>query len=130
MPRTPRFARLGELPQDVVAGLMAVGVVDALEEIDVEDEQANLPVAGVGPGHQALEMGLQIAAVVEAGQRIGDRELDGAGHDFLQLLGRAAPAQLGAHPGAELGHLDGPDDVVVHAEVERAQQVRCVSRHR
>src|SRR5207249_1295919 len=62
----------GNLNQDPVAGLMAVAVVDPLEVVDVDDEEAD---AAVVPGRTVdldTEHLFEEATVVEVGQPVGD----------------------------------------------------------
>jgi hypothetical protein len=53
---------------------MAVLVVDALEVIDVEHDHRQLTAAALDPGHLGGQAFLEIAAVVDAGQGVGDRQ--------------------------------------------------------
>ena len=59
----------GEAPQHVVAGVVAQRVVDALEVVEVDDEQREV-AAGAGVGEVALDRQLEAAAVAQAGERV------------------------------------------------------------
>ncbi len=68
MPRTPGLQPPGKRPQHVVAGIVPVGIVDALEVVDVEDEHADRLRGRRGARDGGSKMGVEVAAVVEAGQ--------------------------------------------------------------
>src|SRR5690606_24675850 len=74
---------LGELAQDVVAREVAALVVDALEEVDVEHDEAEGAGVAARPDELALEGLEQVALVVDLGETIDD------GHpvDFFVVLG-------------------------------------------
>jgi hypothetical protein len=63
----------GDLAEDPVAAGVAIGVVDRLEVVDVEQDQAELLVAASGAIGVKAQLLLQEAAVVELGQPVGDR---------------------------------------------------------
>ena len=65
-----------ELFQHGIAAGMAVGVVDGLEEVDVGNEDREWPAALQGFLQQRARVAFHIAAVIEAGQWIGDRGFD------------------------------------------------------
>ena len=64
--------RLGE---DAVAGEVADAVVDRLEVVEVEDDQREVPVVAVRAGDLARKGLVEVAAVVQAGQRVEVGEL-------------------------------------------------------
>ena len=61
--------------ENVVAGKMAVLIVDRLEVIDVEHHERWRPLEPLGPHHLAVQKLHQITLVVNFGQRLDDREL-------------------------------------------------------
>ena len=61
--RTTPSSRLGDADEHLVAGVVAVVVVDALEVVEVEDGEAE---GGLG----AVELAGEVAAVVQAGQPV------------------------------------------------------------
>src|SRR5262245_5059084 len=70
--------------QDLVARVMAQGIVDRLQPVDVDDEQRHAsPVAPTEPqllpGH-----GQEAAAIVETGELVGHRQLAHGGGPVLQ----------------------------------------------
>jgi hypothetical protein len=82
----------GQLPQGVVADGVAEAVVDALEVVDVEHGQAEAaPVADLLAQFQ-VEQFLELAPIVDAGERVG------AGQQFQALLDGLAAADLGLQP--------------------------------
>ena len=62
---------LGQFAQHIVAGEVAVAVVDLLEMIDVEHHHRGRGAALGQPRHQLGQMGKDIAPVVEPGQLVG-----------------------------------------------------------
>ena len=80
-------ARGGRLEQ-LVAGGMAVQVVDLLEAVEVDDHHRQLPVARLHGGDAVFQMVLERGAVGQAGQRVEMGEIEDA------LLGGAALAQV------------------------------------
>ena len=71
-------------------------------------------------------MAFHVAAVVEAGQRVGDRHLDRLLHVVAQPLGVALLADLGAHARQQLVLVDRPHQIVVDADLQPAHQPRVV----
>ena len=65
---------LGDLAQRRVAAGMAEAVVDVLEAVDVEQEEREGSV--VGAALLVLEIGLEVAAVEDAGEAVGDGEIE------------------------------------------------------
>ena len=71
-PRTLARSDLGERAQHLVAGRVAVDVVEALEVVDVEHQQRDVIDVG-SPLQLCAEALVEGAVVVEAGQRVGLR---------------------------------------------------------
>ncbi len=68
-----RARELGQAHEDLVADRVAADVVDALELVDVEHQQGDR-IAGAAGAHQLGAKALvEVAVVVEAGQRVGLR---------------------------------------------------------
>ena len=59
--------------QQLVAGLVAVVVVEGLEAVEVEHRQAQVPAVAARPRDLALEVLVPHAPVRQAGQRVGAR---------------------------------------------------------
>ena len=72
------------------------------------------------------ELAFHIAAVIEAGQRIGDRHLDRGLDIVAELLGIAAAADLRIDAGEKFLAVDRADQIVVHAHVEGAHEALVV----
>ena len=72
--RTQR-AEFGDLAQDQVAGGMAVHVVDLLEVIDVETHDRHRALIAIAHRPVFFEPVHRLAAIVQAGQIIGDRQV-------------------------------------------------------
>ncbi len=79
-------------PQDLVAGRMAVGVVEDLELVDVDHEDPDGVAGAPALGEQRHEL-LEVAAVGQPGQGVG------------RGLGLGGPVRVG--PGERRGCLDG-----------------------
>ena len=71
-------------------------------------------------------MAFHVAAIVQAGQRVRDRHLDRVLHVVAQMIGVAALADLGAGARQQLVLVDRPQQIVVDADLEPAQQPRIV----
>ena len=65
-----------ELAEHVIARQVAVLIVDALEEIDVEHEQRQWPLMAACPHELSLEGLVEVPAVVHLGEAVGDGELE------------------------------------------------------
>ena len=88
---------LDDAAQDRVARTVALGVVDALEVVEVEHDEGERVAVALGPGDLRLEALLEPAAVQRAGQRVAAR-------DAGQLVAvRAVVARL---PRADPGRVD------------------------
>ena len=130
MPRIDLLMRIGELAQHVVAGVVAVAVVDRLEVVDVEHQHGQRLAARGRLLDQRAEVAFHVAAVVEAGERVGDRHLDRHLHVVAQPLGVALLADLGAHARQQLVLVDRPHQIVVDADLEPAHAAAYCSRRR
>src|SRR4029079_10800430 len=64
--------RAGDRPQDLVADLVAVAVVEALELVDVDHQDANGVLGPATPGEQGAEL-VEIAPIREPGQGVRGR---------------------------------------------------------
>ena len=107
MPRTLALMRDGELLQHLVADVMAMGVVDLLEEVDVHDDKGQRAAVLLGVAHQRVEMAAHVAAIVQAGELVGDRHFQAELDIVAQPVGIALLAQLGAHPRHQFVLVDG-----------------------
>ena len=63
--------RRGHVSQDLVAGLMAVRIVEFLEMIDVDHDQRERALAPLPFGKAAIHLVVQRPAIAQLGQRIG-----------------------------------------------------------
>ncbi len=116
----------GEFPEHVVAGVMAIAVIDRLEEVDVEHHQRQRLAARRRLFRQRHQMAFHVAAVVQAGERVGDRHFDRVLHIVAQVIGVAPAADLGARARQEFVLVDRAQQIVVDADLEAAQQPRIV----
>ena len=78
--------QLGHLSQQAVAGGMAKGVVDQLEVVDIDQQQAVAPAVGLGALHGLFDRELKAAAVEQAGKGVLHRL-------GLKLFVRADPGE-------------------------------------
>ncbi len=69
---------------------MAVGVVDALEEVDVEDQERQGKVLVLIPVDLVLEVAEEEAAVVESGELVLEDEARGILPDVLEKIDELA----------------------------------------
>ena len=69
-------------------------------------------------------MAFQIAAIMQPGERVGDRHFERVLHIIAQLLGVAPAADLGAHPRQQFVLVDRAHQIVVDADLEATQQPR------
>ncbi len=65
----------GNSPQRIIPRRMAVGVIDELESVKVDDQQADRLFSRQVFGKDGFKLGVKVAPVVEAGQRVGDRKV-------------------------------------------------------
>ena len=84
--------------------------------------------AHVGALHELLELHAHVAAVVQAGELVGDGQLHRLVEARAQRVEIALLAHLRLHAGAELFRVDRLDDDVGRAEVERADSLLLVVR--
>ncbi len=91
-----RAERLGDAAQDDVAGGVAVGVVDGLEVVDVDEGDRQRPLVAAGTLDLGEERGQEGAAVGHAGQAVERRQVVGLGHRDRDAVDRATEAALEA----------------------------------
>jgi hypothetical protein len=80
-PAVPLQAR-GHLAQQLIAGGVAQGVVDLLEAVQVDEQHRQLLVVARGGGNGLVGLGLQQAAVGQAGQAVVEGQLADARRAF------------------------------------------------
>ena len=120
----------GEFLQHLVADVMAMGVVDRLEIIDVHDHESQRLAVLLGVGDQIVQMPAHIAAIVQAGELVGDRHFQAELNIVAQAVGIALLAQLGAHPRHQFVLVHRPGQIVVDAHLQRLGQLAAVAvRH-
>jgi len=123
---------LGELPQHLIAGLMAVRVVDALEHVEIAHHARERFIQAKRVLERLVQPFLEAPAVVDPGERVGARDA----HELIVDRGQLGPlaldlllqrldAEEGADPGFELSEVDRLGDVVVRTRVETDDLVGC-----
>ena len=65
-----RADALGDLAEQVVADVVAAGVVDQLEAVDVEEEEGDVGAVPTGPGQCLFEVVEELRPVGQAGERV------------------------------------------------------------
>ena len=115
-----------EFAQHVVAGIVAVAVVDRLEVVDVEHQHRDRLAARGRLLDQRRQMRFHVAAIEQAGERVGDRHLDRHLHVVAQPLGIALLLDLRAHARQHLVLVDRPHQIIVDADFQPAHQPRVV----
>ncbi len=68
--RTRSRSDLGDLADQVVAGMVAERVVDRLQPVDVDDHHRALAAVAGGEGDVLVELGAEAAAVEQPGERV------------------------------------------------------------
>ena len=110
--------RLPDDPQHLVPSGMPVPVVDALESVDVQEEQSHRQPVALLLGKARGELYLRIAAVPGAGERVDQ----GEGLQLPDPLRRENPC------GDVVEDLDGADDLARDSRIGNARTVigtRC-----
>src|SRR5690606_33481038 len=101
-----------EMAQHLVARSVSVGVVDALEEVEVEQQQCCLRLSTPHPTEFALDHLGEVTAVPEPRERIAGRELEQALlHGLARrdvLVNPDHPQGLAVFPAVE--HTPRPED--------------------
>ena len=109
---------VGEFLQHHVTGGMAIGVVDLLEVIDIEHQHGEDLFLLARARDQPLQMPHDIAAVEQAGQRVGQRHRQAGGIVGDQPVLIALLADLAAHARQQFVPVDRAQDIVVGAELQ------------
>ena len=118
----------GECPQHFVAGRMAVGVVDALEPVEVDQRDRAGRLAACGAGDLFVQHPHDAAAVERAGQFVEFGELLDAPVGFLELQ-PALVERLLHRAGEDAEEHAAPDGQDEHQHGGEALEVAAV-RHR
>ena len=71
-----------EFPQNLVTRCVSIGIVDCLEMVDVEHEDGKRLAERGGLLHESADMPFHVAPIMETGQRIRNRQLQG----FLHII--------------------------------------------
>ena len=97
------------------------GIVDPLEVVDVEHEDGGRGTAGGAALEKRAELAHHVAAIVEAGQLVGDGQFHGLGDGVPQMIRIALAPDQGPGPDAQLQGIDGQGDEIVDAEIQGLQ---------
>ena len=101
-----------QIHQHLVAGLVAVAVVDPLEVVQIQQQQGQRGVVPIPQAHVSPDLFHQIAAVGQPGQFVGARQLVHLIQQFFQFPGGAVDEigvglGLGGHAGGGQGQGQG-----------------------
>ena len=111
--RLQRIAQpLGNALEHGVAGALAILIVDVLEAVEVDRHQRDLAAHDRGVLDQPFQMGAEIVAVGQRGQRVVQRHRP---HPFIGV-GANVPID-------QIGHDTGADDQQRHAENGQRQRL-------
>ncbi|MER3356778.1 MAG: hypothetical protein RLQ73_22850 [Hoeflea sp. D1-CHI-28] len=112
--------RHGQALQAFIAGLMAIGVVESLEVIDVDHQKRQVGPVPPGGGKAFVKNDVELAAVGKPGQGIG------VGFGGKGLIGNPQQIVLGSNllekPGGDLFRLDLAKPVVDHLQDEGSEK--------
>ena len=107
--------------QHLVTGEVAVRVVERLEAVEVDEDEAEGRAVGLGQAELVGQGGLELAPVGQAGEVVGDREL-------LDVVQEPGVAQGERGVGGEL--LEGGDDAALDPVAARCDRTRRPARRR
>src|SRR5690606_29390795 len=94
----------------------------------VSDEQRKFAAGPQRLGDEGSEVAFHIPAIMKAGQRIRNRQLDTLGEPVAKKIGMALALDLGSDARQELVAVDRAHQVIINTHVEAAKQTRLVSR--
>jgi len=107
-----------DLFEYAVAGVVAVAVVDILEVIDVEHQTRHGNVVAGRLGEPCFEEGIERAAIVGAGERVGQGEFGQTFVFFEKLIQLQFLSDEGPDSGRQLGRLKRLDEEFDSTQVE------------
>jgi hypothetical protein len=108
-----------DLLQDLVAGVMAQGVVEFLEAVEVDQQERELAAVLARGTDRSMESLHEVPSIGEARQVIGERLLLG----FAQPIGHGEPGTR--HPGQHGDRRDSDSDIVDPLKLPDGQQREC-----
>ncbi len=126
--RTRERSRAASAAQHVVAGAVAVAVVERLEAVGVEEDDRELLVVAARAAQQRVQLADGVAPVRDAGELVVVRHRLEVVLAREQLLLHLLRAPCGAHPGDDLGRRRVLAEHVVGAVLERVEGRRNVAR--
>ena len=107
---------------------MPPSVVDALEVIDVRDEERQRLAVQLRALQGLGQVRFKEAAVVDAGQRVRHGQFQRLAQGTPEPIVEALALDLRAHAGEQFVPVDGSQDVVVGAELQRLCDPHLVAR--
>ena len=118
----------GKALEHEIADVMTIGVVHALEMVDVENHHGQRRASLTRVFDHRRQAAFKRAAIVEPSQRVVKRHLDRLLHGLAEAIRVALLADVSSHPGQELVSVDRPREVVIDAEFESAKNFRAIVR--
>ena len=119
---------VGDRHQNRIPDRVAVYVVDLFEMIEIGEQQRIGPALLGGPFGKPGEMRQHVAAVVEAGERIGHRRAQAVAHVVAQPVGGALAVDLLGQADQQLFGIEPAGQKVVRPEVQRAGGLAAMGR--
>ena len=103
-----------------------MGVVHSFEMVDIEHQDGGSNPVLMHPLDQFVEMTIQICPIVEAGQRVGQCELNAALIARLQAILQPLAEDLGHRPRLQLVSIHRAGHIIVRAQVESFGKARQI----
>ncbi len=80
------FEQGGEPGEGLIAGVVAIGVVDLLERIEVDDQQREREILPAVPAHLVLEIAEEETTILDAGEFVLEDEAGWVFPDVLEEI--------------------------------------------
>src|SRR5580704_12362495 len=115
-----------EALEHVIADIVTIGVVHALEMVDVENHHGQRRASRACGFDHRRQAALERTAIVEPGQRVVKRHLYRLLHGLAQSIRIKLLPDICPHPGQELVSVDRAREIVIGAEFEPAKHLRAI----
>src|ERR1700733_6646092 len=116
----------GKTLEHQIADVVTVGVIDALEIVDVENHHGQRRASRVGGFDHRRQPAVERAAIVETGQRVVQRHLYRLLRGLAQSIRIKLLADVRPHPSQELVSVDRAGEIIIDAEFEAPQNLRAI----
>src|SRR5580704_8964596 len=115
-----------ETLEHAIADIVAIGVVHALEMVDVENHHGQRRASRACGFDHRRQAALERATIVEPGQRVVKRHLYRLLNGLAQSIRIKLLPDVCPHPGQELVSVDRAREIVIGAEFEPAKHLRAI----